>query len=62
MPVNNENNATRVSFIEHLLAIPKSPNLNGDEFDAERLDVQPRSLELRERASKCFTDKIAGEK
>lgn len=62
MPINSENNVTRVSFIEHLLVIPKTPDPNGDEIYAALLDVQPRALELLERVDNSFTDKISAKK
>lgn len=62
MPVNFENNVTRVSFVEHILTIPKTANPNGDEIYAARLDVQPRPIEILESANNYFTDKIAEEK
>jgi hypothetical protein len=62
MPVNSENNVTRVSFVEHVLVIPKTSNPNRDEFGAERLDIQTRSIELLECANNYLADKIAVEK
>lgn len=34
------------SFIKHLMTIPKTPAETIDEFDAKRLDIQPRSMDL----------------
>ena len=43
-----------ISFIEHLLAIPKTPRENADELEDERLDVQTRSIDLYDS---CNNDK-----
>lgn len=46
MPVHYENNVTRVSFIQHILAIPKTSGASGDEFEAKHIDIQPRTIDL----------------
>ena len=48
-----------ISFIEYLLATPKTPSENADEFEAERLDVQTRSVDLYDS---CNNDKSAQNK
>ena len=48
---------TSISFIEHLLAIPKTPGKKVDEFTTERLDAQPRSIDLDDFSNDSFVDK-----
>lgn len=34
------------SFMKHLEAIPKTPDKNVDKFEENRLDTQPRTIDL----------------
>jgi hypothetical protein len=42
------------SFIEHLMAIPKTPAKAIDEFDPKRLDVQLRTIDLDDSSNSCL--------
>lgn len=44
------------SFIKHLEAVPKTPDENADEFEANRLDIQPRTIDLDDSFNNCFID------
>ena len=48
-----------ISFIEHLLAIPKTPDEDAHEREAERLDIQLRPIDLLDLSSNCFVDESA---
>ena len=48
--------APPISFIAHLLAIPKTPDENADEFKASRLDIQPRSIDLGDSSNNCIVE------
>lgn len=42
---------TQNSFIKHLEAVPKTPDVNTDEFEIKRLDIQPRSIDFSDSAN-----------
>lgn len=48
---------TPVSFIEHLLAVPKTSDEHIEEFEAKRLDVQLRLIDLDDFSNSSFADK-----
>jgi hypothetical protein len=45
------------SFINHLIAIPKTPAETMDEFDAKRLDIQLRTIDLSDPSRHHSIDK-----
>lgn len=44
------------SFIKHLMTIPKTPAETIDEFDAKRLDIQLRTIDLSDSSSHYSID------
>lgn len=45
-----------ISLIEHLLAVPKTSDENADEFEANRLDIQPHTIDLDDSSISCIID------
>ncbi len=45
-----------ISLIEHLLAVPKTSDENADEFEANRLDIQPYTIDLDDFSISCIID------
>lgn len=44
------------SFIKHVKAIPKTPDENADEFEANRLDIQLRTIDLDDSSNNHLLD------
>lgn len=51
--------APPISFIEHLLAIPETPDEDAHEREAERLHIQLRPIDLLDLSSNCFVAESA---